>query len=264
MKAKKRSRGYGTILLFALAATLLIFSTAGSSRAALTIYSSTYGAELSLQSIGVTLLENDKAVNNRDYAKNGEWKIDGDQKLLSDLPEELNIGEAYEERLAAQNSGTIDEYVRMTVYRYWVDGKTAGANGAEPARRTDLKPEYIQLTQPAGWDANWLWDANGSTPERQVFYYRRPLTAGADGNGEVTAPLTESLIIKGWEGVQMEVTQKQEGNVLTTTYTYDGATFVVEATVDAVQTHNAADAIKSAWGVDVTVAADGNIALNEG
>ena len=35
---------------------------------------------------------------------------------------------------------------------------------------------------------------------------------------------------------------------ITTTYEYDGASFVLEATVDAVQTHNAEDAIKSAWG----------------
>ena len=44
-------------------------------------------------------------------------------------------------------------------------------------------------------------------------------------------------------------------------YDYDGASFVVEAEVDAVQTHNARDAIKSAWGVDVEVAVDGTLRL---
>ena len=44
------------------------------------------------------------------------------------------------------------------------------------------------------------------------------------------------------------------------TYDYDGASFVVEAEVDAVQTHNAQSAIKSAWGVDVEVGADGTLA----
>ena len=39
------------------------------------------------------------------------------------------------------------------------------------------------------------------------------------------------------------------GNVTTTTYIYDDVTFQIEATVDAVQTHNARDAIKSAWGL---------------
>ena len=46
-----------------------------------------------------------------------------------------------------------------------------------------------------------------------------------------------------------------------TTFNYDGVKFNLEAEVDAVQTHNAADAIKSAGGVDVNVAGDGSISL---
>ena len=46
-------------------------------------------------------------------------------------------------------------------------------------------------------------------------------------------------------------------------YTYNGYKFCLEAEVDAVQMHNAEDAIKSAWGVDVTVSDDGRaITLN--
>ena len=48
---------------------------------------------------------------------------------------------------------------------------------------------------------------------------------------------------------------------ITTTYEYDGALFVLEVTVDAVQTHNAKDAIKSAWGVDVNISDDGALSL---
>ena len=47
----------------------------------------------------------------------------------------------------------------------------------------------------------------------------------------------------------------------TTTYAYDGYNFQLEAEADAVQTHNAQDAIKSAWGVDVDVDGNGNISL---
>ena len=46
-----------------------------------------------------------------------------------------------------------------------------------------------------------------------------------------------------------------------TTFNYDGVKFNLEAEVDAVQTHNARDAIKSAWGVDVNVGDDGAISL---
>lgn len=45
------------------------------------------------------------------------------------------------------------------------------------------------------------------------------------------------------------------------TYAYDGYNFQLEAEADAVQTHNAQDAIKSAWGVDVDVDGNGNISL---
>ena len=41
----------------------------------------------------------------------------------------------------------------------------------------------------------------------------------------------------------------------------DGVTFNLEAHVDAVQTHNAQDAIKSAWGVNVNVSSDGTLSL---
>ena len=42
---------------------------------------------------------------------------------------------------------------------------------------------------------------------------------------------------------------------------YDGYIAYLEAETDSVQTHNAADAIKSAWGIDVDVAEDGSISL---
>ncbi|MFR0951708.1 MAG: hypothetical protein ACLSGK_02280 [Lachnospiraceae bacterium] len=46
-------------------------------------------------------------------------------------------------------------------------------------------------------------------------------------------------------------------NTITYTYKYNGNyTFHIDAEVDAVQTHNAKDAIKSAWGVDVNVSDD--------
>ena len=41
-------------------------------------------------------------------------------------------------------------------------------------------------------------------------------------------------------------------NTVTTTYKYDGVEFHVDVEADAVQTHNAQDAIKSAWGADAS------------
>ena len=59
------------------------------------------------------------------------------------------------------------------------------------------------------------------------------------------------------------VEQTQVGNTITTTYKYDGVQFCVDVTADAVQEHNAQDAIKSAWGRSVTVNEDaGSLSLN--
>ena len=44
-------------------------------------------------------------------------------------------------------------------------------------------------------------------------------------------------------------------------YTYDGISFAIDIEADAVQTHNAEDAIRSAWGRDVTIDSNGNIEL---
>lgn len=54
-----------------------------------------------------------------------------------------------------------------------------------------------------------------------------------------------------------ENTYTEDGKTVTeTVYAYDGYTFNVTAEVDAVQNHNAVDAIKSAWGVDVEMSGD--------
>ena len=58
------------------------------------------------------------------------------------------------------------------------------------------------------------------------------------------------------------MTEDKNGyKTITTVYDYDGYSLQIEAEVDAVQIHNAVDAIKSAWGVDVDVAANGDISL---
>ena len=76
----------------------------------------------------------------------------------------------------------------------------------------------------------------------------------------------EKLTAKEWGrevAKKVTTTETVNGNykTITMTYDYDGVEFVLEIDVDAVQTHNAEDAVKSAWGVDVTVGADGKLVL---
>ena len=63
---KKKNFSVKTVALLAAAGLLLLGSAVGSTRAALTYYSENYGAEISVPSIGVTLVENGAAVSSID------------------------------------------------------------------------------------------------------------------------------------------------------------------------------------------------------
>ncbi len=49
---------------------------------------------------------------------------------------------------------------------------------------------------------------------------------------------------------------------ITYTYTYDGYAFIIKADVQAIQTHNANDAIHSQWGVTNVTESDGTLSLS--
>ena len=50
--------------------------------------------------------------------------------------------------------------------------------------------------------------------------------------------------------------------VITYSYDYDDFTFYIEADVQAIQTHNAPDALKSMWGVNNVSAGNGTLTVN--
>ena len=128
-------------------------------------------------------------------------------------------------------------------------------NNAGIIRRHDA----LTFTE-SDWDAvidlnlkegsGWVIDKNASTKERTILYYTGILPAGKS-----TPALSDTLTIDGSIAtkVKQDVTEKDGYKTITTTYAYDGYNFQLEAEADAVQTHNAQDAIKSAWGVDVSV-----------
>lgn len=63
-------------LLLSASAALLLLSTVGSTRAALTYYSENYAVEVTVSSIGVSLLENGEMVSYRNYDKD-KWNEGG-------------------------------------------------------------------------------------------------------------------------------------------------------------------------------------------
>ncbi len=249
MKKKKFPFRVTTAVLLSVSAVLLIGSTVGSTRAALTYYSENYGAEVTVSNIGVSLLENGETVSRRDYDSNGEWN-ETSGALLADLQEETIVpGKEYDEALAVSNSGSIDSYVRVILNKSWTD--------SEGSTDPNLSPELIDLNLLT--DNGWIIDEDASTAERTILYYTNILPAG-----ETTPALSDTVRIDPAvaDKVTEEVATDENGyKTITFTYAYDGYTFELEAEVNAVQTHNAQDAIKSAWGVDVDVADDGTISL---
>lgn len=235
MKRKKRPISRKSALLLTAAALLLIGSGVGSTRAALTYYSENYTASMDMSHIGVTLVENDKDVAYKNYDKKGNVTESEEGVLLSDLAEKNIVPEApYTEELAVRNSGNIDEYVRVTIRKSWKK------NGEKV---TTLSPNLIELNILEG--NGWKIDSSATTSERTVLYYKSVL-----GVGDTSNPLSDTIKINGQIAEKMKVTE--EGNTITYEYEYDGVSFCLDVEVDAVQTHNAADAIKSAWGVDAS------------
>ena len=239
-----------TVITFALAVVLLLLSSIGGTRAALTYFSETYASRVQMSNIGVTLMEkghhDEKAepVSMRDYSdsSNGTWSESTGALLEGMLAEEeeLVVGKKYNEELSVKNTGDIDQYVTE--------------KGEKPPKMRGLDPGLIDLhlvnTNAEGGNGVWLVDESASTRERTVLYYSKVLKTE-----QVTEPFTDTLKIN--DMIASKVTQEvsKNGNYTTikTVYDYDGVKFCIEAKVDAVQDHNAEDAIWSAWGRRVTV-----------
>lgn len=240
-KSKKNSFPVKPVLLLGAAAVLLLGSTVGSTRAALTLYSEDYSAQVEMSNIGVALLENDSVVSEKTYGKTAG----AEGVLLENLVpegESFTLGKPYAESLSVKNTGDIDTYVRVILTRSW-QGDKNGDGVYE--KDTFLSPELIDLHILE--DTGWLRDTSVSySDERIILYYTKALKPD-----EETPDLSD--IIRISPDIAQYVTEGEDGKY---EYVYNGYQFCLEAEVDAVQTHNAVDAIKSAWGVDVTVTDD--------
>ncbi|MBE6009930.1 MAG: hypothetical protein E7236_04700 [Lachnospiraceae bacterium] len=231
MKARKSGRYKSVTAVLSIAAVgLLALGSVGGARAALT-YSDTYQSQVETQNIAVSLTENGTAV-------------EGDEALLQDLQSEpLHAGEMYEENLSASNDGEIDAFVRLTVHKYWED---------DSGKRLDLSPELILMTVN---EDDWLMVDDDPDDEIVQLYSINPVAAG-DALTAVEEMGVDSQIAKM---VKQTYTKEGKTTTITTTYKYDGFYIGLDVDVDAVQTHNAEDAILSAWGVNAAGADSGTI-----
>lgn len=234
---------------FVLAMCLLAFSSIGGARAALTYYSENYVSQVQMQNIGVSLLENGSVISSRDYGDqaDGSWEETKGVLLAGMVPEgeKFKPGKVYPEELCVRNTGGINEYVRVSIYKYWRD--------AEGDKAPELSPDLIELNLTGN---GWIEDTEAKTRERTVLYYGSLL-----GTGETSTLFADTLCINSAIATKVQEVVSGDGKAITSVYAYNGMEFCVEAKVDAVQEHNAADAIKSAWGRNVTVN-NGSLSLN--
>lgn len=224
-------------ILLGIAAVLLLGSGVGSARAALTYYSDQYSASMDMSTIGVSLKENGKVISSKTYDDQGDVTTNGEGKLLQNLlkdDEKFVLGKTYDEKLAVENSGNIDTFVRVVLTKSWQD---------KEGKNVDLSPALIEL----GFNQDgWVINEAQSTDERVVLYYTKVVESK-----KTTPDFMKTIRISNQ--LSTMYTKVEDEKTIKYQYTYNGYTFTLDAEVDAVQTHNAKDAIKSAWGIDVNV-----------
>jgi len=208
---KKKASPIIVGILFAVAAVMIVTGTIGGVKAAPLITNARdYEAEMQLTEIGIGITEN------------GSLVADGGE-LMTTLKSDFKIGKTYEEKLAVTNNGGINEYVRVTVYKYWTD---------ENGKDVTLDPGLINVNFVEG--DGWTINADESTKERTVLYY-----SGVIAPGESSTEFVDKVTIDG--KVSKAISEDK-------TLDYDGVTFHIQVVADGVQDHNGDAAMTSAWG----------------
>lgn len=144
--------------------------------------------------------------------------------------DEIEVKDGYK----VDNTGSVDAYIRVTVTKYWADGK---------GKTTDLAAENIELgLNSEDWlQAESLFEGNSN--ETEVYYYKYPVPAG-----QSTSELLESI------GIPADLTND-----------YADKTVKLEAVADGVQFAGAdaadlnASGILASWGVVAELDANGNL-----
>ena len=215
---------------------VLLFCSGGlmETRAILNIQSDDYLAEIELDHLQVHLLENGKDV----CGGTNTLKDKVSSNLLEHMgwdgatPGTYEPGRVYKEEIAALNGSQIPQYVRLTIRKYWRD--------SDGDKDSTLNPELIQLTygDKAYNESVWQINDEETTTEAKTYYYSKML----EGNAS-TEPVVSQLRIDDSIVSPENIITTKKGNTITYTYKYNGYIACVEADVQALQTHNANDAI---------------------
>lgn len=233
------------LIVLAVGILIVLGSSVGATRAAFMYKSEAEEVDFHTTNVRVALLE-----GTDDSKESGDMKDVTDDGVLSfpGIPsDDVKIGNKYKELVSIKNTSTqYDEYVRVTVRKYWV---TENDNG-EIVKNPSLDPALIKLDIVNNNQTKWFVDVADSTAEEEVYYLTSPVASGQ------VVPLIRGITIsnKVVTAVETKAASDDEGNTISGTiedyYIYDGGSFYVDVKVDAVQTHNSESAIKGAWGIE--------------
>lgn len=252
IKSNKMRMPIVTILLFAFAIGLLLFTSVGGTRAALIegTDENAYELDIGMPIADILLYEQCGESAAAAIADNGT--------LLSGLEGTPEPGRSYAEKLWVVNGltgaeqGNFDQFVRVQVYTYWLD--------EDGNKDPSLDPSLIELTLGGN---GWVEDtsaAENTSNERRILYYTSALKPG-----QASQPFCEALSVSTDVLLKAEhVTTSSDGTYTETAYVYDGKQFCIEVEADGVQVVSGQAAVQSAWGcTNVTVDEDaGTLSLN--
>ncbi len=225
------------LILLALGLIIIVSGSVGATRAALVYQTQAERVNFSTATISVELQEN----TGDGYAAISE----GLQFPNIAADESFKVGKKYSENVRVVNNSNSEtgyaEYVRVVVRKNWYkDGKS-----------TNLDPDLIKLETADGWYLN----PDETTKEQTVYYMTSPLGCGN------AADFLVSIKVDNTVTEYVETADGETTGTIVNQYLYDGEQIQIEIQADAVQTHNAEDAIYAAWGIKATCDAvdDGNI-----
>ena len=203
-----------------IASALLVVGGIVPAAAQITLTSNTYEGTIQQTNIAVDL-----------YGITDSKLQYNDADILNQTNGRLLLGHAYDIKLGVQNTGSIDTYTRVIVTKSW--------KNTDGTKNTTLDPSLITLKYD---ESNWKVVEDSS--ERTILYYT--------GNKGVLASESNPVDFATSVTLDESVASIVLNAGTATTWVYEGVNFDVDAEVQSVQTHNAYDAIKSAWGINPT------------
>lgn len=284
------------ILLIVLTAALvgcLVMMTVSPARAKLEFFSPDYVAEIQQTHIGVQLTE--KTGDEADFRV-----VSGDDQLIQQqdklLGEDAQVGlqfdKVYPEALSVKNaSNDMDEYVRLTVRKYWATpapvAEISGTAGVDTTPATAAAADVAAAAEAADAtaaaetsdvpsadgdlsDAMKKAEELSNTPSKDIALNPAHIQLAYDAanEGDWVFSAEEStderlvfyykhLLRAGEQAATPAITGISVSSSLrddpaAANGAYTNCYLGLAAQVDSVQVNNAPDAAKSAWGIDVT------------